>query len=89
MPSDGVSPQIVLFQRDASTGALSSATTTAISGETDVVSGIIAGFTTSTNTTSSTNKLFVSMADANNADGGIVVFNIEVRTNINGTRYVN
>lgn len=67
--------QIVVFQRDPSTGSLSSPVTVKVGDET-YISGVIAGMTQSGSTTSSTDRLFVSMAASNN-DGGIAVFKLE------------
>ncbi|CAM9207243.1 unnamed protein product, partial [Ectocarpus fasciculatus] len=63
------SDEIAVFQRDYLTGVLSSATTVNILDETELVGGVIAGFT------ASTTKLFVAMASAG-ATGGIVVFDV-------------
>lgn len=66
-------PQMVVFQRDVSTGVLSSATTVRLTSMAETVDGTIAGFFLSSNGT--TDTLFVSIA-ANNDDGGLLVLNV-------------
>ncbi|CAN0003126.1 unnamed protein product [Pylaiella littoralis] len=65
------SDEVVLFQRDSSTGALSSGTTIQLNNLTKAVSGAIAAFVMST----ATDKLFVSVAASDN-NGGLVVLGV-------------
>lgn len=66
--------QIVFFQRDSTTGVLSSPTTISVVTEAATVTGEIAAFSLST----STNQLFVSMTDSTET-GGVVILDFEVR----------
>lgn len=63
-----------MFERDSDSGALSSIASVSVLDETNEIAGEVAGFALST----TTNKLFVSMADVAQ-NSGIVVFDLEVR----------
>ncbi|CAM9196214.1 unnamed protein product, partial [Ectocarpus sp. 8 AP-2014] len=63
------SDEIVVFQRNATNGVLSSATTARVTSESESVTVTVAGFALG-----ATERLFVSTADGNGG-GGIVVFN--------------
>lgn len=64
---------MVMFQRDASTGVLSSATTVQLEGATAAVSRNIAGLFLSSD--GMTDTLFVSM-EASGGDGGLLVLDV-------------
>ncbi|CAM9387892.1 unnamed protein product, partial [Ectocarpus sp. 12 AP-2014] len=69
------SDEVVLYHRDASTGALFDGTTLSLGEENVAVGGILAGLSLSR----ITNKLFVSMAGTDST-GGIVVLDVECST---------
>lgn len=63
-----------MFERDSESGALASVASVSVLDETNEIAGEVAGFALST----TTNTLFVSMADVAQ-NGGIAVFDLEVR----------
>lgn len=62
-----------MFQRNASTGVLSSAATVQLTSMTDTVMGTIAGMVSSSH--NSTDKLFVSMSTSPD-EGGLMVLDV-------------